>query len=114
MKNVGGVSSWRWIFILEGLFTCVVAITGYYFISNYPAKSAFLKDNERAFIEQRLAIDRDLTTNEGFTWSNVADALKDYKVWLYAMAFHTMSLPLYTLSLFLVCIVRDKMPSELY
>jgi len=91
-----------------------VAITGYYFISNYPAKSAFLKDNERAFIEQRLAIDRDLTTNEGFTWSNVADALKDYKVWLYAMAFHTMSLPLYTLSLFLVCIVRDKMPSELY
>lgn len=83
--------------------TVFVSVAGYYFISNYPAKSAFLKPNEKAFIEHRLAIDRDLTTSEGFTWVNVLDALKDYKIWLYALGFHTMSLPLYTLSLFLVC-----------
>lgn len=31
-------------------------------------------------------------------------ALYDHKCWLYGLAFHTMSLPLYTLSLFLVSI----------
>jgi hypothetical protein len=32
----------------------------------------------------------------------VIEALKDVKIWLYGLGFHTMSLPLYTLSLFLV------------
>jgi len=102
MGDVGGLHAWKWIFIIEGLLTFVVSIGAYFFISDYPAKSAFLTENEKAFIEQRLTIDRDLTTNEGFNWANVSDALKDYKVWLYALAYHTMSLPLYTLSLFLV------------
>jgi hypothetical protein len=34
-------------------------------------------------------------------------ALKDYKCWLYGMGFHTMSLPLYTLSLFLPTIIKQ-------
>jgi hypothetical protein len=97
----------QWIFIIEGLLTIVVSIGAFYFISNYPDKSHFLNDNERAFIQQRLTIDRDLTTSEGFTWANVAGALTDYKVWLYALAYHSMSLPLYTLSLFLPTIITN-------
>ena len=35
----------------------------------------------------------------------MVDALKDPKVWLYGLGFHTLSLPLYTLSLFLPSII---------
>ena len=107
MRGVGGLNGWRWIFILEGLLTVVVSVIGYFFIHNYPATAKFLSDDERAYIHARLEADNDATRNEAFTWANVTSALRDPKVWLYGLAFHTMSLPLYTLSLFLPTIINE-------
>lgn len=105
MKGVGGLNGWKWIFILEGLLTVVVAFAAYFFIHNYPSTATFLKDDERAYIHARLQGTSDATNTEPFLWSNVKKALKDPKCWLYGLAFHTMSLPLYTLSLFLPTII---------
>lgn len=82
--------------------TTVVALGGYWFIADWPSKARFITDDERAYINARLKADSDATENEAFTWANVASALKDPKVWLYNACYHTLSLPLYTLSLFLV------------
>ncbi|KAK3328685.1 major facilitator superfamily domain-containing protein [Cercophora scortea] len=100
-------NGWRWIFILEGLATIVVAVAAYWFIYNYPDTAEFLTDKERVFIRNRLASDSDATHDERFTWANVAKALKDPKCWLYGLSFHTMSLPLYTFSLFLPTIINS-------
>lgn len=101
--SVHGWIGWRWIFIVEGLLTIVLAGCSYFFITNYPATTTWLSAAEKRFIYNRLKADSDASNNEGFTWHNVALALRDPKCYLYAFAFHTMSLPLYTLSLFLVC-----------
>jgi len=107
MRNVGGYAGWRWIFILEGLLTIIIAVAAYWFISNYPDTVSWLSKEERAFIQNRLRVDSDNTNDEQFRWADVWIACKDIKVWLYGLAFHTMSLPLYTLSLFLPTIIRD-------
>lgn len=80
----------------------MVAAAGYWFISDWPDKSKFLTEDERAFLHARLKADSDATQIEAFTWGEVSQALKDPKCWLYGLVFHTLSLPLYTLSLFLV------------
>ncbi|OBR05720.1 major facilitator superfamily transporter [Colletotrichum higginsianum IMI 349063] len=100
-------NGWRWIFILEGIATVVIAIGAYWFIQNYPDTAKFVSDKERRFIRARLAADSDATHNEKFTWGNVMDAIKDPKCWLYGLGFHTMSLPLYTFSLFIPTIIRN-------
>lgn len=102
MKGVGGYNGWRWIFILEGLLTVVMSVAAYFWVYNYPATAEFLSEEERQFIHFRLKNDNDSTREEKFTWSAVMDAFKDPKVWLYGLGFHTMALPLYTLSLFMV------------
>ncbi|KAI5362351.1 putative major facilitator superfamily, MFS transporter superfamily [Septoria linicola] len=105
MRGVGGYNGWRWIFILEGLLTCIVAVGAYWFVADWPSKAKFVTEDEREYITARLKADSDATQNEGFTWSNVLLAFKDPKVWLYNAVFHTLSLPLYTLSLFLPSII---------
>jgi hypothetical protein len=90
----------------EGLLTVVISLLSYLFIHNYPSTAPFLTEPERAFIHARLKNSSDATLHEPFTWAGVRDALKDYKCWLYGLAFHTMSLPLYTLSLFLPTIIK--------
>ncbi|CZR62961.1 related to PUTATIVE TARTRATE TRANSPORTER [Phialocephala subalpina] len=106
MKGVGGYNGWRWIFIIEGLLTVVVSLLSYLFIHNYPSTAPFLTEPERAFIHARLKHSSDATLNEPFSWGGVREALGDYKCWLYGLGFHTMSLPLYTLSLFLPTIIK--------
>jgi cyanate permease len=91
----------------EGLLTVVVAVSAYFFIHNYPSTANFLSNGERDFIHRRLKADSDATDDESFNWNNVRKALTDIKVYLYCFGFHTMSLPLYTLSLFLPSIIRD-------
>lgn len=80
----------------------MVAIAAYFFIYNYPNTAGFLTEDERLFIQNRLAADSDATHDEAFSWANVTKALRDPKCWLYSLSFHTMSLPLYTYSLFIV------------
>ncbi|KAK6953747.1 hypothetical protein Daesc_003709 [Daldinia eschscholtzii] len=91
----------------EGILTVVVAAAAYGFIHNYPDTSKFLTEDERKFIHQRLAADSDSTHDERFSWKAVVEALKDPNCWLYGLGFHTMSLPLYTLSLFLPTIISN-------
>ncbi|KAK7926881.1 hypothetical protein PG985_003879 [Apiospora marii] len=107
MAGVVWENGWRWIFILEGILTVLVAFAAYWFIHNYPKTAKFLTEDERRYIHQRLAADSDATNDEKFTWSAVTDALKDGNCWLYGLGFHTMSLPLYTLSLFLPTIISS-------
>ncbi len=107
MNGVGGLHGWRWIFILEGILTVLVSLASYAFIVNYPSTAKFLSEKERAFIHARLEASSDATRDERFSWKNVSLALRDPKVWLYGLGFHTMSLPLYTLSLFLPTIIKE-------
>ncbi|KAI9652284.1 MAG: hypothetical protein M1831_007070 [Alyxoria varia] len=105
MDGVGDYEGWRWIFILEGIFTVLVGALAYLLITNAPTTARWLNETEKSVIHSRLQADSDCTQNEGFTWGNVMAAFKDIKCWLYCFAFHTMSLPLYTLSLFLPTII---------
>nr|VWP00086.1 Uncharacterized protein [Ganoderma boninense] len=107
MRGVGGLNGWRWIFIIEGLLTAVVSVLAYRFISNYPDTAGFLSPSERAHVHARLAADTDAARPEPFAWSAVRSALADPQSWLYCLAFHTLSLPLYTFSLFLPTIIAD-------
>lgn len=110
MRGVGDLAGWQWIFILEGLLTVVVAVLAYFFIHNYPSTATFLTEQERKFIQNRLSSTSigggDALNNETFGWDGVRQAARDPKVWLYGAAFHTLSLPLYTLSLFLPTIIK--------
>ena len=90
----------------EGLLTVVVSAASYFFIYNYPDTAKFLSDDERAFVQQRLKLDSDATQYEKLDWAHVMEAFTDIKCWLYAFGFHTLSLPLYTLSLFLPTIIK--------
>lgn len=86
----------------EGLFTVVFSAIAYFWVYNWPGTAEFLSKEEREFIHRRLKNDSDAVRNEAFSWESVFKAFKDVKVWLYGLAFHTMALPLYTLSLFMV------------
>ncbi|KAF2655464.1 retrograde regulation protein 2 [Lophiostoma macrostomum CBS 122681] len=85
MEGLGGYPSWRWIFILEGALTIVLAFAGYYLLPNYPSNTMWLSEEERALAVWRLDRELDGQTDEAQK-STVIDGFKmavsDLKVYL--------------------------------
>jgi MFS family permease len=57
MDGIRGYHGWRWIFILEGLLTCVVSFIWFFLIPDFPEDVKWLNDEERAFLKHKLAED---------------------------------------------------------
>lgn len=62
MGGLQNLSGWRWIFIIEGLITCLLGIGGYWLLVDFPdskrASWNFLNEKERSFIVARVQADR--------------------------------------------------------
>lgn len=57
MEGIGGYSGWRWIFIIEGLATVILAAVAKFFIVGWPETSRFLNVEERQLLLRRLSKD---------------------------------------------------------
>jgi len=64
MDGVGGLEGWRWIFILEGILTFVVAVASFWMLYDYPDTAKFLTDSERIVIAERLSLDTQSLSTE--------------------------------------------------
>jgi MFS family permease len=80
MDGTAGYEGWRWIFILEGIVTVVVAIASFWMLYDYPDTAKFLSEPERKALQARLLLDNDGCSHE-FKWKFARDALFDWKIW---------------------------------
>lgn len=113
MHGVGGLQGWRWIFIIEGLATVLVAIMAFFTVYDFPETASFLTEEERAFVVYRLKYqgNKDDTSihiaqNDEFSWKAVWAAVKDWQVWMGVVMFWGIVCPLYGISLFLPTIIK--------
>lgn len=95
----GVLTSQRWIFILEGILTVVVAVASFWVMYDYPQTAKFLSPAEKAVIHARLTKDNSGCSQE-FKMRYCWDAFSDWKVWCSAIMFHGSLCPVYTFSLF--------------
>lgn len=58
MSGMRGYLGWRWIFILEGVLTCVVSFIWFWVVPDFPEDAKWLKPEERTFIKARLQEDQ--------------------------------------------------------
>ena len=95
MNGVGGLAGWRWIFILEGILTVVVAIAAYFFIYDSPETATFLSEEERAWVSHRQkyqsnqALGKRIAENETFTWNILKKVSKDWQIYVSTISTYT-------------------------
>ena len=81
MDGIRGYRGWRWIFILEGLLTCVIAICFWFLLPDFPEDAKWLKEDERAYVKSRLEADQGKSAiQRAITLMDVVNVFKDYKI----------------------------------
>ncbi|KAI9686682.1 MAG: hypothetical protein M1820_010586, partial [Bogoriella megaspora] len=116
MDGVGGLAGWRWIFILEGILTVVVAVVSFFFVYDFPETAKFLSNEERAFVVFRLKYDgqdadtensQKVAQSDEFGWKYVKMAFLDWQIWVNIVVYWGYVCPLYGVSLFLPTIIKE-------
>lgn len=113
MDGLGNVSGWRWIFIIEGIITCVFAVGGYFLIVDFPELASkswhFLNERESAFMVARIEKDRADALPTPFALGAYLKNALDLKVWGFAVLFGLTTTNSYAIAYFLPVILRVGM-----
>ena len=88
MQGIRGYGGWRWIFIVEGCLTCLVALLGYLVLTTFPDNDKsrsirFLTPEQRRLVIARVNQDRGDADLEPFSLRKWAGAGLDWKIWCY-------------------------------
>lgn len=73
------ISSWKFLFIIEGVPTVLLAVATYFFLPDSPTTAKFLNEREREVARQIATSQPDDHEHEGLQLSQVGEAFKDYK-----------------------------------
>ncbi|KAL3425086.1 high-affinity nicotinic acid transporter [Phlyctema vagabunda] len=110
MNGIAGLSAWRWVYLLEGLFTILFSGIVYFVLPDYPKSprsSAWLTPREQEFIERRLSENAPLTSDHNFTKSEVIASVTDPKTYAFMLSQLLVNLGGYGLSWYLPTITTN-------
>ncbi|KDQ63397.1 hypothetical protein JAAARDRAFT_121105 [Jaapia argillacea MUCL 33604] len=114
MQGIGGLAGWKWIFILEGLFTVLCAIASFWIVQDFPDNAKFLSESERVFVVRRLQDDmRHSAGGEKLKLKYIWQSLVDWKTWIAMGMYMGFDGPLFAFSLFTPTIINQATVANL-
>lgn len=82
MDGIGGYAGWRWVYIIEGIFSFIVAPIIWFGLPNDPSNAYFLTDEEKRMMKIRAMQRAQYMGSEEFSWEEIRIGLKDPKLYL--------------------------------
>ncbi|KAL3421510.1 MFS transporter [Phlyctema vagabunda] len=88
LDGKAGLEGWRWLFIIQGIVTFLVAIVGAFMLPDDPTVTRWLTPEERIMAHERVK--RDTVDDQGSisTIKGLKEALSDYRVWIFVFMQH--------------------------
>jgi len=107
MDGMRGYRGWRWVFILEGILTCLISILLFFLISDFPEEAKWLTPSEKAFVKKRLEEDVGQSQeHEKITPKSVLHVLSDFKVIVGGFMYFGLIIPAYGYAYFAPAIIQ--------
>ncbi|WP_237481384.1 MFS transporter [Lichenibacterium dinghuense] len=102
--GAAGLHGWQWMFIVEGLPTCLIGVAAFLYLDDGPAEAAWLSEPEKAMVLRNL----DGSTSEaGHGAHSFTAALADYRVYLLALIWFTQICGVFVIGFWLPTIIKN-------
>jgi len=108
--NWFGISSWRWLLVLQGIPAVICGVLTYFALPSRPSEAKFLNDEEKRWLTQELdQEDQQIRLKQKIS---AVEALMNRRVWHLASIGFTLNIGMYSLSFWMPQLVRSL--SSLY
>ncbi|KAF7369776.1 MFS transporter [Mycena venus] len=105
MNRDKGLSAWRWLFILEGLPSCLSSVLIFFILPDYPETARWLTEEEKKLAAHRLRDQGSKGSSKPMTWREAKETLMDWRLYAHYAIYFGVSPPFSSLSLFTPSIV---------
>lgn len=106
-----GLSGWRWMFILEGLPTCLLGIVVFFYLDDKPKDATWLSAQEKALVQREIdAENAGGPSSHGLKAYLVA--IRDPKIYLLSLSWFCFICGIYMISFWLPTIVKEMGVSD--
>ncbi|KAF2088203.1 putative MFS transporter [Saccharata proteae CBS 121410] len=113
LNGRAGLEGWRWMFLVQGLISCILGIVTYWWMVDFPENAhksfSFLTEEESNFAAQRIQKDRGDVKPEPLSLSKVLVHGQDPKVYGFCVMYFILNLVSTSLSYFLPIILQGGM-----
>ncbi|KAF2464913.1 major facilitator superfamily protein [Lindgomyces ingoldianus] len=115
MEGVRSIRGWRWIFIMEGIITCGVAIFALSFIVKFPDEErkkpswGFLNPDELNLVIDRLNADRGDVEPEKFSWKKFLEPATEWYIYGFPFILFLVTTIAYAFAFFLPIILNTNL-----
>lgn len=82
MDGIAGLEGWRWLYIIEGCGSVVVAIVVAFLLPDNFENARFLNEDDRKLMRIRAEVDALYDPKPNFDWAEVKKAFMDPKTWI--------------------------------
>ncbi|KAK4175841.1 major facilitator superfamily domain-containing protein [Triangularia setosa] len=111
LDGKGGLEGWRWMFVVQGMCTCIIGIMTYWWMVDFPENSdksfRFLTRQEADIVASRIEKDRGDVVAQKFAMMEVLKHAKDVKIWGFACLFFMQNIVSTALAYFVPIILQN-------
>src|SRR2546426_10821558 len=104
MGGIGGLSSWQWVFVVEGTPTILAGIFTYFYLTDRPQDANWLSTREKQLVAGELERDHKAL---GKREHSIFAALKDSRLWLFVVVYFCIVAANATLNFYGPSIVKE-------
>jgi MFS family permease len=91
MNGLGGLSGWKWLFILEGIPAVLFGVAVWIWMPNYPNDAKFLTEDERAFAVARMGPYAPSAEDKHFDKEIAKKTVLEPLFWVFAVQYFFMT-----------------------
>lgn len=113
MDGVGGIKGWKWVYIIEGIFSIICGLAVWFGLPNKPENAYFLNAEEKEIMRIRQIQRKAYMGSDEFSWYEVRQAFTDPKMYLSGCIQFCQDILLYGFSTFLPSIISGMGYSSL-
>lgn len=100
MNGANGLSGWRWLFIIEGIPSCLSAFLVLFFLPDYPEQANWLSEAEKDLAIQRMYWEGSKMSHPTITWAEAKETLIDWRLYAHYAIYFAAGPAFASLSLF--------------
>ncbi|OBT49085.1 hypothetical protein VE00_00173 [Pseudogymnoascus sp. WSF 3629] len=101
MDGLGGLSAWKWVYLLEGIATILFSFVVYFVLPDYPKSqrsNSWLTPREQDYLEARLSENAPKTNDSEFNKSEIFASLRNPRTYSFMLSQILLNLGGYGLS----------------
>jgi MFS family permease len=112
LSDAGGLTGWQWLFLLEGIPSCIVGLVAMFYLDDGPKTAEWLTADERQLLIARVVEEEAAKASRGPVHHTLSGTFMSGKVWVLCLVYFGILMGNYFVSFWMPQLIKDNFATD--